>query len=100
MTLTGLHVPLVTPFDADGRVDERALRGLAERVLDDGAAGLVALGTTGEPGALTAAEQDRVVAVCRAACEARGGDGGGAQARDDRGRGEARGGGARGGEAI
>lgn len=68
MTLSGLHVPLVTPFDADDRVDLAALQRLAEHVLAEGAAGLVALGTTGEPGSLSSQEQDAVVAVCRAAC--------------------------------
>lgn len=70
--LTGLHIPLVTPFDADGRVDRRALQALGEHVLTEGAAGLVALGTTGEPATLSADEQDAVVACCRAACAARG----------------------------
>ena len=49
----GLFVPLITPFDADGAVALDALETLAHEVLDDGAAGLVALGTTGEPAALT-----------------------------------------------
>src|SRR3981189_75778 len=47
-----IHVPLITPFGADGRVAVAALEALAHEVLRDGAAGLVALGTTGEPAAL------------------------------------------------
>lgn len=72
MTLSGLHVPLITPFDADDRVDRTALQRIAEHVLAEGAAGLVALGTTGEPGSLGSDEQDAVVEVCRAACDAHG----------------------------
>ncbi|MBB4663084.1 dihydrodipicolinate synthase family protein [Conexibacter arvalis] len=70
--IAGLHVPLVTPFDPDGRVDLAALRRLAERCLADGAEGLVALGTTGEAFALGAAEQEAVVACCAEICAERG----------------------------
>ncbi len=69
MTLTGLYVPLVTPFGSDGQVDTDALAALAYRLLDDGATGLVALGTTGEPDSLTEPERravlDAVLRVCR-----------------------------------
>lgn len=68
MTFTGVHVPLITPFDADGDVDLPGLRALARRILGDGAAGLVALGTTGEPSALTPAERDSVVEVVAGVC--------------------------------
>jgi 4-hydroxy-tetrahydrodipicolinate synthase len=61
--LAGLHVPLVTPFTADGALAADALEGLAHAVLDDGAAGLVALGTTGEPATLTGAERRRVLDI-------------------------------------
>ncbi|WP_344612841.1 dihydrodipicolinate synthase family protein [Dactylosporangium salmoneum] len=69
--MDGIFVPLVTPFDASGDVDAVALRGLAESVLDAGAAGLVALGTTGEPATLSAAERALVVAEAAAACRLR-----------------------------
>ncbi|MGW7585259.1 dihydrodipicolinate synthase family protein [Kitasatospora sp. NPDC054768] len=72
MELKGIHVPLITPFAADGSVALDALEKLAHEVLDAGAAGLVALGTTGEPAALTAEERDAVVDVAAAACAARG----------------------------
>ncbi|MFB6891421.1 dihydrodipicolinate synthase family protein [Kitasatospora sp. NPDC056327] len=72
MELKGIFVPLVTPFAADGSVALDALEKLAGSVLDDGAAGLVALGTTGEPAALTADERQAVVEVCSAVCAARG----------------------------
>ncbi|MFG1654515.1 dihydrodipicolinate synthase family protein [Micromonospora sp. NPDC049275] len=69
MTLTGLYVPLITPFDASGAVALDALTVLAHDVLDAGAAGLVALGTTGEPTSLSGEERrevlDALVAVCR-----------------------------------
>ncbi|GAA0743872.1 dihydrodipicolinate synthase family protein [Dactylosporangium roseum] len=64
MELSGIFVPLVTPFAADGSVDLAALHDLAASVLDAGAAGLVALGTTGEPSTLAAAEREDVIAVC------------------------------------
>ncbi|MFE5580874.1 dihydrodipicolinate synthase family protein [Kitasatospora sp. NPDC056531] len=72
MELKGIYVPLVTPFAADGSVALDALEKLAYEVLDAGAAGLAALGTTGEPAALTAEERDAVVDVAAAACAARG----------------------------
>jgi 4-hydroxy-tetrahydrodipicolinate synthase len=67
--LQGLWVPLVTPFDSDDEVDVGALERLARRVLGDGAHGIVALGTTGEPATLTADEQRRVIETCRAVCD-------------------------------
>lgn len=69
---TGLQIPLVTPFDAAGRVDLQALEALAHHLLDAGADGLVALGTTAEAPTLSAAEQDAVVDCCIAVCTARG----------------------------
>ncbi|NKJ47528.1 4-hydroxy-tetrahydrodipicolinate synthase [Burkholderia sp. SG-MS1] len=59
---SGIWIPLITPF-ADGTVDHAALRALLRRYADAGVAGLVALGTTGEPAALDAAEQDAVLAT-------------------------------------
>jgi 4-hydroxy-tetrahydrodipicolinate synthase len=71
MNLTGLYVPLVTPFERNGSVALDALDSLARRVLDDGAAGVVALGTTGEPGALSPAERSAVLDVAARACRDR-----------------------------
>lgn len=66
---TGMYVPLVTPFDAEGAVAFGALERLAHEVLDAGASGLVALGTTAEPASLTPGEQsavqERITRVCR-----------------------------------
>ena len=71
MTLTGLYVPLVTPFRADGAVALDALEALAHEVLDAGATGLVALGATGEPAALTDPERRAVVEVAARVCRER-----------------------------
>jgi 4-hydroxy-tetrahydrodipicolinate synthase len=64
-------VPLVTPFTEAGEVAVEAIDKLARHVLDQGAAGLVALGTTGEVAALTPAERARVVEVCVRVCAER-----------------------------
>ncbi|MBW5485382.1 dihydrodipicolinate synthase family protein [Streptomyces bambusae] len=68
----GIHVPLVTPFSASGEVAADALEALAHEVLDAGAAGIVALGTTAEAAALDAAERERVTDVCARVCAERG----------------------------
>ncbi|WP_436771305.1 dihydrodipicolinate synthase family protein [Yinghuangia sp. YIM S09857] len=71
--LRGIFVPLVTPFDRDGAaVDAGALERLAHDVVDGGAAGIVALGTTAEAGALDAAERRTVADVCGRVCAERG----------------------------
>ncbi|MEX3634276.1 4-hydroxy-tetrahydrodipicolinate synthase [Paraburkholderia sp. BR14427] len=66
---SGIWIPLITPF-ADGAVDHAALRALVRRYADAGVAGLVALGTTGEPATLDAAEQDAVLATILAVAQA------------------------------
>src|ERR1700722_15695911 len=71
MTLTGLYVPLITPFDPRGVVALDVLEALAHQVLDTGATGLVALGTTGEPAALTPAERRSVMDVAARVCRER-----------------------------
>jgi 4-hydroxy-tetrahydrodipicolinate synthase len=68
MTLTGLYVPLITPFTETGDVASGALERLAHEVLDAGAAGLVALGTTAEPASLSPVEQRTVVDVTARVC--------------------------------
>jgi 4-hydroxy-tetrahydrodipicolinate synthase len=66
---TGVLVPLVTPFDEDDRVDVESLEALGRGALADGAAGLVALATTGEAHALDDAERASVVAACSRVCD-------------------------------
>ncbi|MCO6004382.1 dihydrodipicolinate synthase family protein [Actinoallomurus purpureus] len=70
--LHGIHVPLVTPFGPDGALDVPSLERLAHHVLTEGAAGLVALATTGEGALLTADERRRVIATCRKVSDAYG----------------------------
>lgn len=71
-TLAGLYVPLISPFTVDGALACDALESLAHSVIDDGAAGVVALGTTGEPATLTAEERHTVLDVCARVCRERG----------------------------
>jgi 4-hydroxy-tetrahydrodipicolinate synthase len=72
LQLRGGYVPLVTPFDRRGDVDLDALEHLTDEVLSAGAAGVVALATTGEPTSLDDAERDAVVAACSRVCTDRG----------------------------
>jgi 4-hydroxy-tetrahydrodipicolinate synthase len=71
-SLHGLYVPLITPFTDEGDLSPDALEKLAHAVLDSGAAGLVALGTTAEAATLTAAERHAVLDICALACRERG----------------------------
>ncbi|MBL1074659.1 4-hydroxy-tetrahydrodipicolinate synthase [Nocardia sp. 2] len=68
MTLSGLFVPLVTPFTAQDTLAEDALRELAHDVLTAGATGLVALGTTAEAAMLTESERTRIIEICVRVC--------------------------------
>lgn len=70
---TGLFVPLVTPFRDDGEIDFRCLESLTESVLDNGAAGVVALATTGEPHMLDEAERAAVAETIAGVVADRGG---------------------------
>lgn len=71
-SLHGLYVPLITPFTEEGDLAPGALEELAHTVIDAGATGLVALGTTGEPATLTAAERHAVLDICARVCRERG----------------------------
>jgi 4-hydroxy-tetrahydrodipicolinate synthase len=55
--LGSILTPMVTPFDARGRVDEEAAVRLMHHLLDHGSDGLVVCGTTGEASTLTDEEQ-------------------------------------------
>ncbi|WP_432066259.1 4-hydroxy-tetrahydrodipicolinate synthase family protein [Streptomyces sp. C10-9-1] len=68
----GIHVPLITPFTAAGDLAREALEGLAHTVLDAGAAGIVALGTTAEVATLDGEERRTVVEICLRVCAERG----------------------------
>lgn len=58
---TGCGTALVTPFTADGAVDEKAVRVLARRQIDAGIHFLVPCGTTGESPTLSQDERVRIV---------------------------------------
>ena len=60
---TGCGTALITPFGADGSVDEGALRRLVQRQIDAGINFLVPCGTTGESPTLTRREHLRVVEI-------------------------------------
>jgi 4-hydroxy-tetrahydrodipicolinate synthase len=64
----GIVPAVTTPFDASGAIDEAALERNVTAYLDAGVHGLVANGTMGEAGSLSAAERRAVVgAIARAA---------------------------------
>ena len=64
--MTGLGAILtamVTPFDADGRVDEGAAARLARHLVDHGSDGIVVCGSTGEAPTLTDDEQIALISL-------------------------------------
>jgi dihydrodipicolinate synthase/N-acetylneuraminate lyase len=63
MELRGCGTALVTPFTADGAVDERALRAHVAWQVECGVRLLIPCGTTGEASTLTDAEWLRVIAL-------------------------------------
>jgi len=65
--LHGAFTALVTPFTADGAVDEAAFGRLLDAQLAGGIAGLVPCGTTGESPTLSADERDRLIELSVAA---------------------------------
>jgi 4-hydroxy-tetrahydrodipicolinate synthase len=71
MELFGCGTALVTPFRADGAVDEAALHAQVNAQIDAGIELLVPCGTTGEASTLTEAEWLRVVEVTCAASAGR-----------------------------
>jgi 4-hydroxy-tetrahydrodipicolinate synthase len=69
--LRGVYIPIITPFAEDGSVAIDALEMLCREYLDAGAAGIVALGTTGESTALDAGEKQAVIDACSTVCAER-----------------------------
>lgn len=61
VNLGAILTAMVTPFDADGRVDEDATVRLMHHLADHGSDGLVVCGTTGEAATLDDREQLRVI---------------------------------------
>ena len=60
---TGCGTAMVTPFQANGSLDEAALRKLVRRQIEQGIDFLVPCGTTGESPTLSREEHLRVVAI-------------------------------------
>lgn len=64
LSLRGLGIALITPFDNDKNIDYYALGRVLNHVIDNGADYLVVLGTTGETATLTAGERNAVRKFC------------------------------------
>jgi 4-hydroxy-tetrahydrodipicolinate synthase len=64
MQFTGSYVALITPFRADGKIDERAFQDLVAWQIAEGTDGLVPCGTTGESTTMSHDEHRRVVELC------------------------------------
>ena len=60
MRLGGILTAMVTPFDADGRLDEDAAVRLMHHLLENGSDGLVLAGSTGEGATMTDEEKVRL----------------------------------------
>jgi 4-hydroxy-tetrahydrodipicolinate synthase len=67
----GTFTALVTPFTADGAIDEDALVKLVDLQIEGGVEGIVACGTTGESATLSDEEQLRVIQLVRERADAR-----------------------------
>ncbi|HZS48958.1 MAG TPA: 4-hydroxy-tetrahydrodipicolinate synthase [Blastocatellia bacterium] len=63
LDLKGCGTALVTPFTADGKLDESALRRFVDFQIENGIDFLVPCGTTGESATLTEAEHLRVIEI-------------------------------------
>jgi 4-hydroxy-2-oxoglutarate aldolase len=61
----GIYTPIVTPFTAEGEVDDRAIATNVDRYLNSSLTGLVVLGSNGEAAQLEDDEADRVIAIVR-----------------------------------
>jgi len=67
-----LLTAMVTPFDADGRVDYQQAKNLAGALLDSGSDGLIVSGTTGESPTLSHEEKLRLFSEVKSAIANRG----------------------------
>ena len=63
---------MVTPFDAQGRMDEDGIARMAAHLLDNGSDGIVAAGTTGESPTLSHDEKLRLFTLVKQAVGSRG----------------------------
>ena len=67
--LTGIIPPLVTPLDASGKIDEKALKRLIEYCIQGGVSGIFMLGSCGEGTSLTGAQKRTAVKCALEAAE-------------------------------
>lgn len=70
-SLAGLYIPLITPLRSSGELAVDALEAIAHGVINAGAAGLVALGTTAEAATLSAGERRAILDTCARVCRER-----------------------------
>ena len=70
-TVRGCGTALVTPFDAEGRLDEPAIRALVDWQIEEGVHFLVPCGSTGEAATLSQEEHLRVVSIVAEQTEGR-----------------------------
>ena len=63
MKLEGVYTALITPFESDGSIDEKALRDIVESQIEKGISGVVPMGTTGESPTLDHKEHIKVIKI-------------------------------------
>ena len=63
MKFEGSYVALITPFKANGEVDEEKIRELVNYHIENGTSGIVPCGTTGEAPTLTFSEHEKVIKI-------------------------------------
>lgn len=63
MKFEGSYVALITPFKANGEIDEEKIRELVNWHIENGTAGIVPCGTTGEAPTLSFAEHEKVIKI-------------------------------------
>ena len=61
----GIYTPIVTPFTADGEIDQRGIAANVDHYLASPLTGLVVLGSNGEAAQLEDDEADRVIGIVR-----------------------------------
>src|SRR3954447_2900593 len=68
MTISGVLTAMVTPFDANGAVNEEAAADLMHHLLENGSDGLVLAGSTGGGGDLSDDEKEQLWKLGVAEC--------------------------------
>lgn len=64
-TYAGTWTALITPFKADGSLDEKALRAMVQRQIEGGVTGVLPVGTTGESPTTTHEEDKRIFEIVK-----------------------------------